>query len=217
MTLMPTRKTHTRRSGGGGTHLSERARALILERIIAGDSNAQIDAALQRAGYLGAGESISPPTYTTYRHSEAARVATQRLTEEAVQCGHAALSTAIVNAVVAMKQAATMLLSDEGVAQELPNGDVGRLRLAASVMFKAMEFIWVKLGWQDVWGSLERAEREAAEQTRRSDADEATKAELLLQMKEEQARLLRIALDRLRERAAMPAAFRNATDDDDVL
>ena len=58
---LPTARA-TNNMGGGTYHLSEPAKALIIERILAGDTNREINVALQKAKHIAPNTQISKTT-----------------------------------------------------------------------------------------------------------------------------------------------------------
>lgn len=124
-------------------HLSDAARALIIERVIAGDSNRQINLALVAAKHIPTGRVISNNAITLYRQSSEARVSVRRLTHEAMQVGHAALSATILLNYRLISEYGQILLPDKGVPLVVDE----RHTLAERIVFKAMGNLWKYL-WE---------------------------------------------------------------------
>jgi len=122
----------------GSDTLSEGARALITARIIAGDSNARINAALRDAKLIDAKRTVSDNALTPYRQSDDVRVEVRRLSSEAIQVGHAALSAAIVAHTDIMRETEKILLPYGAFPASVDD----RHALAEKMFYKSSKFLW---------------------------------------------------------------------------
>lgn len=78
------------------TKLNGAGRLVVIERVIAGDTNNEIRKRLRDAGYLDGGDSITDATLTGYRKSKDVKAAIERKYEEAVQSGYSQRSERIL-------------------------------------------------------------------------------------------------------------------------
>jgi hypothetical protein len=83
------------RSGGGGK-LGPGGRAKVIEYILEGRTNRQINLLLVRDGVLRQGDSLSSRTYADIRNLPNAKVDIAKLTAEAVSAGSSAVSRMVV-------------------------------------------------------------------------------------------------------------------------
>lgn len=113
-----------------GAKLSPLARTKLIERIVAGDSNAQVIAAMHAGDFLVPGDTLSGSTMARYRAMPETSIVKARLTEEAVQMGHVYLSEALVNSVTMGRAAYASLVE---------MGEDGRPMMAKHIRFKGLD------------------------------------------------------------------------------
>lgn len=98
----------------GGRKLSPEAVGFVIEAILAGRSNRQINAALVTRGYLPEGDQLSKQALWRYRKDKRVQEAIAKAFEERLQIAHRHLSRRIVRAVEINRATAERLLDDTG-------------------------------------------------------------------------------------------------------
>ncbi len=147
-----------RAEGGGSTHLSEAARSVVLAGVMRGDSNLVINAALIAGKHLRRGQALSYRTLRGYRNDPRARVEIHRLTEEAIQAGHVALSETIVRATESFRACVSDLFHENGSHRQLP---VAQRNSLVREMYLAMGHLWACLGREELLQNALHAQEEA--------------------------------------------------------
>lgn len=139
------------RSGGGrGTHLCAAAKALIIERILHGDTNRIINQRLRAAGYLQPDQSVSAKTLTAYRSSPEAKERMELLTEEGRRRAWGALNDAVEYMADLMHLGHFELINEYG---EIPPGlTPAQIRLYGSFIDRGANFFWNYFGPKDPLG-----------------------------------------------------------------
>lgn len=195
----------TRTSGGTSTHLTDAAKNLIIERILAGDTNAQINIALRTAKHISSRDSVSKQTLTKYRRTDAVRIETCRLTVEAIQVGHAAVSNLVLKNSEIIEKTREVLFPD---GRFVTNPTL-RHTLAARLFVFSSKFLWDVL-WSGgaLSESLKEEEkiREAARDA--EDPAEISDAQRAMITKEVKQLLFHMLTDMVNRKRALDAENR---------
>ena len=190
------------RRSGGGSHLSQAAKELIFSRITQGDGNAAVNAALVAARHLSHGQTLSRQTLSNYRNDPRGKVEMDRLTLEAVQVGHVALSDSIVMAVMLMGSAFEQLMEGDDRLKPLSPAERNSF---VNQWSSSLNFIWSRIGRPELLLNTLQAHETAAQPASR--ISEEDRLEIELHIRRDLTEMARQALrEQHAARALAPAA-----------
>ncbi len=199
----PAQQSIEQRSRGGGAHLSDAAQDVILACIVRGDSNALINAALIKAGHLARGQSLSHVTLTAYRRDPRAKVQVDRLSQEAIQVAHVALSDSLVAAVEIFRASVHALFS--GPARFKAGMSAQERNSLINALFKAVDLLWDRVGRDDLRQTVLRAEQATLDDLSKRDwVSTEERKEIVDSIQQQLAEMLRRVIARQDENEEVP-------------